>query len=240
MNARGGSLTLLLLLAGCATAPSNGAGRKTVEAEGWAAEGAGARDRALADAQKRAVETALGVSLAASTRVEAAVAVRRRIWADARGKVESWKVLGERTEGGLRAVRIRAVVARLAEGEEVPPPADAKVRIESGGPADAGVRRGFGARGFSVVPSGGDFVVRASAASTLARDQRTAPFISGRGRVTVSVTDASSGAVLWEQSREAGRLDSDPLTAAAGAVDAAGELAGRDAAEGLSRILWTR
>lgn len=241
MSARGGSLALLLAAAGCATAPVTGADRRTVEAEGRAAEdGPSAGDRALADAQKRAVEKALGVRLAASTHVEAAIAVRRRIWADARGRVESWTVLGERTEGGARVVRIRAVVRRLAEDEEVPPPADTTVRIEAAGPAAAGLRRGFGARGFTVVERGGDFIVKGSSESGLIRDGRTAPFVSGQGRVSVAVVDAATGGVVWEQARESGGLDLDPLTASARAVESAGELGGRDAADGLSRILWSR
>lgn len=240
MSARGGSFALLLAVAGCATAPVTGAERRTVEAEGRAAEGPAATDRALADAQTRAVEKALGVSIAASTRVEAAVAVRRRIWADARGKVDSWTVLGERTEDGLRVVRIRAVVRRLADGEEIPPPKDTTVRIEAAGPAEAGLRRGFGARGYIVVERGGDFIVKGSGTAHLLRDSRTAPFVSGVGRVSVSVRDAGTGGVVWEKSAEAGELDSDPLVASARAVERAGELGARDAAEGLSRILWNR
>lgn len=242
MNARGGEALLLAILAGagCATAPAAGAERRIVVAEGRAADGPGAGERALADAQKRAVELALGVKLAASTRVEGALAVRRRIWADARGRVESWTVLGERTEGGARVVRIRAVVRRLAEDEEVPPPADTTVRIEAAGPAAAGLRRGFGARGFTVVERGGDFIVKGSSESGLIRDGRTAPFVSGQGRVSVAVVDAATGGVVWEQARESGGLDLDPLTASARAVESAGELGGRDAADGLSRILWSR
>ncbi len=120
MNARGGSLALLLAVAGCATAPVSGAGTTTVEAEGRGVDA----PQALADALKRCVEKALGVSLAASTRVEGAVAVRRRIWADSRGRVERWTVLGERTRDGLTVVRVRAAVRRMTEGEGLLPPAD--------------------------------------------------------------------------------------------------------------------
>ncbi len=241
MNASGAALALLLAGAGCATAPAVGVGRKIVEAEGMApAQAPAAGERALADAQKRAVEKALGVALAASTRVEAAIVVRRRIWADARGRVESWAVLGDKTVEGMRVVRIRAVVVRLSEGEEVPPPAEATVRIEGGGPAQAGLRRGFGARGFTVVEHGGDFVVKARCGATFQRDPRTAPFVSGRGRVSVSVIDAVTGGVVWERSAEAGGLDADPLSASARAVESAAEAGGRDAAEGLSRLLWNR
>lgn len=236
MNANGGVLALLLVLSGCATAPSNGAGRTTVEVEGRGTDG----PQALADGLKRAVEKALGVKLAATTKVEAAIAVRRRIWTDSRGAVEKWTVLGERTEDGLTVVRVRAVVRRLADGEAVPPPDGTTVRIEASGAAAAGVRRGFGARGFTVVEKGEQFVVRARGGSTLLRDARTAPFVSARGKVTVSVIDAASGGVVWEQTREAGGLESDSLAAAALAVENAGELGGRDAADGLAGVLWNR
>lgn len=241
MSARGGSLALLLALTGCAGAQVPVTARQTVQVEGAApADAPSAGDRALADAQKRAVEKALGVSIAASTKVEAAIAVRRRIWADARGRVESWTVLGDRTADGMRLIRIRAVVRRLADDEEVPPPTDTTVRIEAVGPVRTGLRRGFGARGFTVVERGGDFVVKAIVDSEVLRDGRTAPFISGRGRVSVSVVEAATGGVVLEQSREAAELDADALTASARAVESAGELGGRDAADGLSRILWNR
>lgn len=91
-----------------------------------------------------------------------------------------------------------------------------------------------------MVEKGGEFIVRGVASSELLRDARTAPFISGRGRVSVSIVDAATGGVVWAQSREAGELDLDPLTASARAVASAGELGGRDAASGLSSILWNR
>lgn len=236
----GGWTLLLLAFAGCASAPVGGE-RRTVTAEGSApADAPSARDRALADAQKRAVEKALGVSLAASTRVEGAVATRRRIWADARGRIESWTVVGDRTEGGFRLVNIRAVVVRLAEGEEAPPPGEAKVRIEAAGAEAEGLRRSFGTRGFTLVENGADFVVKGAGSSTILRDARTAPFVTGRGRVKVSVVETATGAVVWERSVEASGLDSDARSAAALAVASAGELGGREAADSLSRWLWTR
>jgi|CXWL01.1.fsa_nt_gi hypothetical protein len=238
---RQGSLALLLALTGCASAPASSTVGITVEVEGVApADGSSAGDRALADAQKRAVEKALGVSIAASTKVEAAIAVRRRIWADARGRVESWTVLGDRVEGGMRLLRIRAIVRRLADSEEIPPPVPTAVRIEAAGPVRTGLRRGLAARGFTVVEQGGDFVVRAIVDAEVLRDGRTAPFVSGRGRVSVSVVETATGGVVLEQAREAAELDGDAMTASSRAVESAGELCGREAADGLSKILWNR
>lgn len=241
MNAHTLILALLLGASGCATAPAAGSGRKSVEAEGMApADAPGSGERALADAQKRAIEKALGVSLAASTRVEGAIATKRRIWADARGRIESWSVLRDWTDKGMRTIRIRAIVIRLAEGEEVPPPGEATVRIDAAGPALDGLRRSFGARGFTVVEKGGDFVVTARSSSNLLRDPRVAPFVSGRGRVQVSVIDAATGGVVLTRSAEAGGLDLDPLEASANAVASAGELGGREAADGVSRYIWNK
>jgi hypothetical protein len=236
VNARTGLFAALLLASGCATAPGGAGGRKRVAAVGRGADA----ESALADAQKRAVEKALGVSISASTRVEGAVAVRRRIWADARGRVESWTVLDARKEEGLSSVRIRASVIRLADGEEVPPPSDTTVRIEAAGPAGQGLRRGFGARGFTVVEKGGDYVVRARSTSELLHDPRTSPFVSGRARVLLSIVDSRTGAVVAERASEAGSLASDALSASSSAVGSAGELGGREAADGLSRLLWSR
>lgn len=241
MNMRRGSLALLLLLAGCASTPIGGAERRTVVVEGWApARGRASGAKALGDAQKRAVEKAFGVKLAASTRIDAAIAVRSRIWAVARGRVEKWTVLKDGVVDGFRRMRIRAVVRRVADDEELPPPPDTTVRIVAPGPAEAGLRRGFTSKGFILVERGGDFVVKGYGDSSPLQDARTAPFVSARGAVNVSVVEARTGGVVWERSSEAGGLDTDLLAATIRAVESAGEQGGRDAADGLSRILWNR
>ncbi len=244
MNARAGAFALLAVLAGCASLPQKGAERRTVTVEGWAAEvagdEAGVRARALADAQKRAVETATGVRVAASTTVDEAITVRQRIWSGSRGRLESWKILGERAEGGLRVLQLRAVVVLEPDGAPAPPPGGATVRVAVSGPAEAGIRRGFGAGGFRLVDKNPDFVVTAKVTSRLLHDARLAPFVTSRARVSVAVEDAATGAIVWEQARESAGLDADPLIAAEAAGDAAGERAGSDAAAGLSDILWKR
>ena len=129
-----GGLIALILLTGCAsirsrTDANNG---ETVEAEGWAPvdphDVAGTRERALADAQKKAVEKVTGIFLAASTRVDAAIAVRDRITADVRGSIRHYKILNEKTEEGVYKIRIRAFVARsnhsgmMSPAPNTPPP----------------------------------------------------------------------------------------------------------------------
>lgn len=244
MNARVAVAAALMGLAGCASAPTRGGERTTVEAEGWAAltkgDPYGPRARALADAQKRAVEKAAGVNVAASTRVDAAVAVRQRIWTDARARIESWELIGDRAEDGFRKLRIRAVV-RLDGGDTAqPPPGDAKVRVASGGPAAAGLRRGLGEAGFILADAEAEYVATAETDARVVRDIRLAPFVTGRANVKVSIRDAVSGVVVWEQARDASGLDADPALAVARAGESAGRLAGRDAGAGLSAYLWRR
>lgn len=244
MNARAAALAVLLGLAGCATAPARAPHSRTVEAEGWAAlapgEAGPPRARALADAQRRAVEKAAGVRVAAATRVEQAVAVRQRIWTDAGGRVESWETLEERREDGFLKVRIRAVVRLGDDASAMPPPPGATVRVGAGGPSAAGLRRGLSRAGWSVSDKDADYVATAETRANVSRDARLAPFVSGRVRVTVSLREAASGAVVWESSRDAAGLDSDALTAVAEAGESAGELAGREAGEGLAALLWRR
>lgn len=242
-RALGAVLLLSAGLAGCASAP-RGPARVMVEAEGWAADVPGdpygPRARALADAQKRAVEKAAGVSVTAVTRVEQGVAVRQKVRADARGRIERWDLLEDRREDGFRKLRIRAVVRLEPPGAPAAaPPADARLRVSGQGPAAAGLRRGLSARGFALVESGEEFTADARATTRVTRDPRLRPFVSGRSRVTVSIKDAT-GAVVWEASRDGAGLDADPLLAAATASEAAGELAGRAAAEGLAEALWNR
>lgn len=241
---RAAALLALSVLTGCATV-SRPPARSVVEvdAEGWAAEKAGdpygPRARALADAQKRAVEKAAGVRVTASTRVEAGIAVRQRVWADVRGRVERWELVDDKLEDGFRKMRIRAVVRLDAPGEEppAPPPLDARVRVDADGAAAEGLRRALSAAGCSLVRIGEQYVVTARAESRVTREKRLEPFVSGRARLHVSVRDAA-GVVLWEGVQEAAELDADPLLAVARADHAAGERAGREAAAGLAEALW--
>ena len=107
-------------------------------------------------------------------------------------------------------------------------------------PAEAGIRRGFGAGGFRLVEKDPDFIVTARVSAELSRDERLAPFVTGLDHVSLAVLDTATGAVVWEQSRDSAGLDADPLLAAAAAGEAAGERAGRDAAAGLAEVLWNR
>lgn len=110
-------LLLLLLLPGAACTGArreDGSRELVVEAEGWAPTAGqnllSIRHRALAEAQKKAVEKAVGVTVRARTKVEDAINIRESIEANMGGTIRRYSVLSERADGDFFKVRIRAVV----------------------------------------------------------------------------------------------------------------------------------
>ena len=106
---------LLAATAGCASldGPSPSGRREiSVDAEGWAPVQGGdtpsARRRALAEAQKKAVEKAVGVTVRANTRVDDAISVKQSIEANLGGTIRRYEVTSEGEEGGFFKVGIRA------------------------------------------------------------------------------------------------------------------------------------
>jgi hypothetical protein len=264
-----GGLLALALLTGCASLPSKevSAGAESVEAEGWAPvdpkDEAGTRQRALAEAQKKAVEKVTGVFLAASTKVDAAVTVRQRILADVKGYIRSYEVLGEKVEAGFHKTRIRALVARRKAGEEdpdmkaltaEPPPGSPKVSVSIlgsgpqavawGASAASAVRSKLQERGFQMAEAAPvdakSLLVRGEAQVYEVKDPHLGEFQSYRAKVTLEALEPGTGAVIWRQSQEASALGVDRVSASAQAIENAGALIGLAAADGLSAYLWKR
>lgn len=237
------------LFAGCAGAPrrSGADGVRTVSTEGWApadtADPEAARRRALADAQRRAVEEVSGVSVAAVSRVEDAVTLRQKMTAEVRGFIERYEVLSETVADGFCKVSIRAWV-RLGPSPAPtgPPPAEARVFLAMAGRGAAGVRRQLLARGFEVVeaPSAEALSLRGEAFAVPVRDARLAGLHSSRARVSLRAVAPGDGTVVWETVQEASAVDLDPALAEAAAVEKAGELAGQKAAGEVAQLLWKR
>ncbi len=69
-----------------------------------------AKKRALADAEKNAVEMTVGVYVNAATRVEKAIMVDQQILAKTNGYIKKYKILSEGREGDLYKIRIEALV----------------------------------------------------------------------------------------------------------------------------------
>lgn len=255
-----GGLLALALLSGCASlrggAPES---VEAIEAEGWAPldaqDSAGTRQRALVEAQKKAVEKVTGVFLAASTRVDAAVAVRQKITADVKGTIRRYEVLGEKEEDGFYKIRIRAIVARPKPGQtptppdipSEPPPGSPPVFVSITGlgePAASAVRGKLQERGFRLAENEASqqplLVLRGQARVYEIKDHRLGAFQSYRARLTLEAVESPAGAVVWRESREASALGVDAESASSQALENAAELAGLSAAEGLTAYLWKR
>src|SRR5512146_3379512 len=88
---------------------------KTVSAEGVAAIQGNAkdiaRDAAIEDAQKRAVEQAIGILIDSQTQVENYQLISDKILSQTKGYIKRYNVSGESVDSGLLRVRINAEVA---------------------------------------------------------------------------------------------------------------------------------
>jgi len=88
---------------------------KVVSAEGVAAIKQGAvdlaRDAAIEDAQKRAVEMAIGILIDSQTQVENYQLISDKILSQTKGYIKRYNIAGETVDNGLLRVRINAEVA---------------------------------------------------------------------------------------------------------------------------------
>lgn len=228
-------LALIVMgLAGCAhMSQGRGAGGKgaVVEAEGWSPidpkDPAATRQRALAEAQRKAVEKAIGVTLSATTKVEEAVTLKQKIEANVGGFIRSYEILSEGREEGFLKIRIRAFV--LYQAPE-PPKAEPKstriaVVVPDQGLSGA-LRLTLSSRGFPVSDraEGADIVVTGSAQAYAVPDPRLGGFHSYRARVSLDVLKAATGE-LSHQTGEASAIDPVEELARESAVARAAELA---------------
>jgi hypothetical protein len=243
-------LAVLLLLAGCAHGPARRAGleRVSVTAEGWAAvvpsDPLGTAKRALAEAQRQAVEKVTGVSVRARTRVEQALAVEQRIWSDAEGRILSYEVLDEREEGGLHKTRIRAVVLKEPPGpgqaRPAPLPGDPKVAVvvdtwafPDRAAAERGVQQGLKDSGVKVGFGAADYVVSGEASVAPLDSGGLEGFVSCRARLAVELKDRAKDEVIAARNFEASAMDVSRQAAAGKALAQAGRLAGEKLSQDL-------
>jgi hypothetical protein len=106
-------LALALSLLGIQPVWAEAPATRAVVVEGMAelAGNAGrAREEALAQAARQAVEQALGVYVVSETLVEQAVVIRDSILTQASGYVSGYKVLSESSSGGIYRIKIEATV----------------------------------------------------------------------------------------------------------------------------------
>lgn len=102
---------LALALLAWAGAPAAAQEEQTIVAEGRADGGdTAARDRAIQDAMRKALEKAFGTFIHSQSETENFALVRDKIFAETRGFVKSYKVVSESVEGGITTVKISAIV----------------------------------------------------------------------------------------------------------------------------------
>ncbi len=79
-----------------------------------------ARDDAVNDALRKAVEQGMGVYVSSETLVEQMMLVEDRIYSETRGYIESYKVIGESYADGIYEIKVKAIVrlAKLAQDLE--------------------------------------------------------------------------------------------------------------------------
>lgn len=110
-------LCLFSVLFLCLALPLFAQDSKQITAEGVASVGndpAAARDKAIEDALRRAVEQAVGTIVESETAVENYQLLSDKIYSHSSGYVKDYKVVSEKTEGGLLRV---TVAANVSSGE---------------------------------------------------------------------------------------------------------------------------
>lgn len=226
---------LMFFLGACAHAPKGASGRagETVEAEGWAAlspqDAIGSRQRALADAQKRAIEKVTGLTLSARTDIKNAISVDQRISALMNGTIAKYEILGEREEDGFIKILIRALVLYKDPEQFTQARHDLRVRVAIENPvlSDAACKA-LQESGFPVTaePKGeADVIVTGIGKAYPLGETLIAGFISYRAQVTLSA-QAIEGGKSARQTREASAIDPAGPIASDKALENAAHLAG--------------
>jgi len=228
---------LLGLTAGCAGVGTRGdadGGRReiVVDAEGWApiqgSDTLGARHRALIEAQKKAVEKAVGVTVRAKTRVDDAINVKQSIVANMGGTIGRYEVTSEAQDGGFFKVGIHAVVIYQPLAPEELEKASSKLAIRIASPSvEAAVRSALAASDyeFSEGDANADVVVTGVVETRGVSDPRLGGFYSYTAKVTLTAADHRSGKVDQAE-YEAAAVDTDENAARDRALESAGNTAG--------------
>jgi len=236
---------LLAALAGCAAVGPRAANERkevVVDAEGWAPlagrDTLSARHRALAEAQRKAVEKAVGVTLRARTRVDDAVNIKQSIEANVGGSIRRYEVTAEGEEGGFFKIRIRAAVIYQPVAPPPParPPSRLAVRIASERVAGA-VRGALSSRDYEISAAGAeaDVAVTGVVETRGLADPRLGGFYSYTAKVSLTAANLLNGRVTRVE-REATAIDTVEQAACDRALDKAGDESAAALAAGLAEI----
>ncbi|MBI4061781.1 MAG: hypothetical protein HY403_10150 [Elusimicrobia bacterium] len=236
-------LALLGGTAGCAHDGARAREGLEVEAEGWTPldprKPLETRLRAMAEAQKKAVEKALGVTVSATTKVESAVTLEQKILANIGGYIRRYDILSEREEGGFLKIRIRALVlqqppaplASAAGGVRI-----AVLRIDE--KLARTVRSALSAQGFALTDeaSSADYVITGDVSVYPITVSAAAGLRTRRARVSLDVTRTKTRET-FRNTQEASGLDPVEEIAHDKAMDIAARMAGEGVAAHLKASL---
>lgn len=260
MNKLIATTTALFFLVGCAGSKSRLKLGKTVEGEVVEAEGFAPNDPkdiintkrgSLVDAQRNAIEKAVGVFVSARTLVEKAVAIENNILARTDGYLKKYDILNEGpTDNGLYRTRIRALVAlkdleqdlkdmSLLKTNELKRPRVALDITEqvnkadvNEGTAENALQSTLMEQGFVIVQGDrlkeADLVIKGKASSFPFQAEGLGGFVSYRARLAVQAVRPGTQDVVSSMSREASGLGGNPDLAALKSLETVGELMGRE------------
>jgi hypothetical protein len=228
---------------------------EVVEAEGLAPHNPkdmiATKRASLVDAQRTAVEKAVGVYVSARTLVEKAVAIENNILAKTDGYVKKYEILQEGPQGDLYHTRIRALVALkelqddLRELSLTSAPDLRKPRVlidiveTMGGkesvedePAASALQRMLSESGFVIVTperaKQADLVIKGKATAYPFQGQGLGGFVSYRARLTVEAVRSGTNDVISSVTQEASGLGGNTDLAALKSLETVGEMVGRD------------
>jgi hypothetical protein len=260
----------LVFLVGCAGSKSNlRLGKSTegevVEAEGFAPNEGKILDikrASLVDAQKAAVEKAVGVFVSARTMVEKAIAIENNILARTEGYVKKYDVISEGpSDGGLYRTRIRALVAikdlekdlkdmsllktaalmRPRMTVELDEAVDKTASDEKA--ASTALERSLSNQGFVVVSGErakeAELAIRGKASTYPFQSSGLGGFVSYRARLSVQAVRPGTQEVVVSISQEASGLGGNNDLAALKALETVGDLVGADLGAKLTEI-WSK
>lgn len=271
MNKFLATTTALILLVGCAGSKTRLKIGKTVDGEVVEAEGFAPYDAkdivnskrgSLVDAQRNAVEKAVGVFVSARTMVEKAIAIENNILARTDGYLKKYDIISEGVvENNLYRTRIRALVA-LKDLEKdlkemsllkTPDLKRPRLRIDLSEQADkvvsndataaTALQRSLMEQGFVVVQGerikDAEIVIKGKASTFPFQSEGLGGFTSYRARLAITAVRQGTEDVILSAAKEASGLGGNADLAALKSLDTVGELTGKEIGSALAEA-WSK
>ncbi len=264
------AVVALLLFSACAGSHSRlkigqSSNGEVVEADGAAPYNAAdilaTKRSSLVDAQKNAVEKAVGVFVSGRTMVEKAVAIENNILARTDGYVKKYDIVKEWQDGGLYYTRIRALVAlkdlqqdlkemSLLGSTELSRPHVAvniteKIQkdIVEEKPASTALQKELTDNGYNIAATEKDsippdLVIKGTASAYPFQAEGLGGFVSYRARLTVDVTRPGTSKSVASVTQEASGLGGNAELAGLKSLEVVGHMVGEELSEELAKV-WT-